>query len=43
MDEERLIGLALLHARIHRNMEVDSEEVIDIYSKKRKHKFDFLL
>nr|CAH7748562.1 unnamed protein product [Callosobruchus chinensis] len=41
MEEERLTGLASLH--IHRNMEVDPEEVIDIYSKKRKHRLDFLL
>nr|CAH7734285.1 unnamed protein product [Callosobruchus chinensis] len=41
MEEERLTGLALLH--IHRNMEVDAEEVIDIYSKKTKHRLDFVL
>nr|CAH7732099.1 unnamed protein product [Callosobruchus chinensis] len=41
MEEERLTGLALLH--IHRNIEVDPEEVIDIYSKKRKHRLDFVM
>nr|CAH7750570.1 unnamed protein product [Callosobruchus chinensis] len=41
MKEERLTGPALLH--IHSNMEVDPEEVIDIYSKKIKHRLEFVL
>nr|CAH7749412.1 unnamed protein product [Callosobruchus chinensis] len=41
MEEERLTGLALLH--IHGNMAVDPEEPIDMYSKKRKHRLDFVL
>nr|CAH7716390.1 unnamed protein product [Callosobruchus chinensis] len=41
MEEERLTGLALLY--IHRKIEVDPEVVIDIYSKKRKHRLDFVL
>nr|CAH7715249.1 unnamed protein product [Callosobruchus chinensis] len=40
MEEERSTGLPLLH--IHRNMAVDPKEVIDIYSKKGKHRLDFV-